>query len=554
MRKIIPVIFVLVLALAAISPARAAASLSVTNNDAPGISMYRSSFDQLVMDLTLKRSDSLADTLKALTIQNTGSAGPTAITKVVVWSDAGPVGFQGMGVDKELGTAVWNEVYNYWYIKDLTQSVPAAGVRIFASVETATSTSINYTVQMQVPALVDGGTIGSFDIGDMGVYFEGVTGPSAAMTNTSVQTIVSYYTDVAAPKTVITDPASGATITTGTYKIIGQARDNGGSTPSTVKISFNNGAWQEATAVGSSYLTWEYDWVIPADGTYVIKTQGEDWVYNKEIVGTGITVTVDTGSANAISAVNSSLISPDSSLAANGIAKATITATIKSAANAPMAGKIVSLVSDRGAKDTIKTISATTDANGRATFEVSSTTAGQATFSPSVDGGTLSTHLSLTFTQVSFSSGDLVKASQATVYYYGSDGKRYVFPNEKTYMTWYSDFSGVKTISDSELASISLIGNVTYKPGVKMVKITTDPKVYAVSAGGTLRWVKTEAIASALYGANWSAMVEDVPDSFFVNYIVGTAIESAAAFNVAEVTAAAKDINTDKESLARPTL
>ena len=50
--------------------------------------------------------------------------------------------------------------------------------------------------------------------------------------------------------------------------------------------------------------------------------------------------------------------------------------------------------------------------------------------------------------------GDLIKASQAAVYYYGADGKRYVFPNEKTYKTWYSDFSSVKTITDVELAAI----------------------------------------------------------------------------------------------------
>ena len=36
------------------------------------------------------------------------------------------------------------------------------------------------------------------------------------------------------------------------------------------------------------------------------------------------------------------------------------------------------------------------------------------------------------------SPGDLVKGTTLnTVYYYGADGKRYAFPNEKTYLTWY---------------------------------------------------------------------------------------------------------------------
>ena len=70
--------------------------------------------------------------------------------------------------------------------------------------------------------------------------------------------------------------------------------------------------------------------------------------------------------------------------------------------------------------------------------------------------------------------------------------KRYVFPNEATYKSWYSDFSGVVTISADELASYPLAANVVVRPGTKLVKITTDPKVYAVEANGVLRWVQTE--------------------------------------------------------------
>ncbi|MSR85530.1 hypothetical protein EXS71_03810, partial [Candidatus Uhrbacteria bacterium] len=37
------------------------------------------------------------------------------------------------------------------------------------------------------------------------------------------------------------------------------------------------------------------------------------------------------------------------------------------------------------------------------------------------------------------SAGDLVKASGPAVYYYAADQKRYVFPNEKSYWSWYKD-------------------------------------------------------------------------------------------------------------------
>lgn len=142
--------------------------------------------------------------------------------------------------------------------------------------------------------------------------------------------------------------------------------------------------------------------------------------------------------------------------------------------------------------------------------------------------------------------GSLIKGSLPAVYYYGTDNKRYVFPNEKTYKTWYSGFSGVTTVTDAELASLAIGGNATYRPGVKMVKITTDPKVYAVGAGGTLRHVATEAIASALYGASWASMVEDVPDAFFVNYTIGAALNAAADWSPAAATAAATNIGVDK--------
>ena len=121
-------------------------------------------------------------------------------------------------------------------------------------------------------------------------------------------------------------------------------------------------------------------------------------------------------------------------------------------------------------------------------------------------------------------SGTLIKGSLPAVYYCGADGKRYVFVNEQAYLSWYADFSTVKVISDADLAQIPLGGNVTYRPGARLVKIQTDPKVYAVARGGVLRWVMTEAVATRLYGANWNKMIDDVPDSFFVNYTVGAPI------------------------------
>ncbi len=128
-------------------------------------------------------------------------------------------------------------------------------------------------------------------------------------------------------------------------------------------------------------------------------------------------------------------------------------------------------------------------------------------------------------TKAAASAGDLIKKDGlSAVYYLGEDGKRYVFPNEATYKSWYSDFSGVVTISADELASYPLGGNVVVRPGTKLVKITTDPKVYAVEANGTLRQIPSEAAAIALYGSDWAKRVIDVADSFFTNYTIGSAL------------------------------
>jgi len=124
---------------------------------------------------------------------------------------------------------------------------------------------------------------------------------------------------------------------------------------------------------------------------------------------------------------------------------------------------------------------------------------------------------------------DTLITSQITqaVYYCGSDGKRYVFPNEKTYFTWYDDFSEVVQITPEELALVPIGGNARYRPGVRLVKIQTDPKVYAVSRGGMLRWVTSPEAAEKLYGTNWPDKIDDISDVFFVNYVIGDPIYSS---------------------------
>ena len=79
---------------------------------------------------------------------------------------------------------------------------------------------------------------------------------------------------------------------------------------------------------------------------------------------------------------------------------------------------------------------------------------------------------------LALATGTLIKGSAATVYYYAADGKRHSFPNQATFDSWYaSSRQKIVPVSDRELSTIPLGKNIVFKPGVKLIKITTDPKV-----------------------------------------------------------------------------
>lgn len=125
--------------------------------------------------------------------------------------------------------------------------------------------------------------------------------------------------------------------------------------------------------------------------------------------------------------------------------------------------------------------------------------------------------------------GDLIMGETlSTVYYYGSDGQRYSFPNEKTFFSWFEDFDDVVEISDEDLADITLAGNIVYRSGSRWVKITSDEKTYAVAADGSIHWIESEEVAEGLAGSDWNTFIDDVPDVFFVDYTVGDSLTDAS--------------------------
>jgi hypothetical protein len=226
-------------------------------------------------------------------------------------------------------------------------------------------------------------------------------------------------------------------------------------------------------------------------------------------------------------------------LKADGIDNTLVTVTVRDLNALPIENLKVTLVSDRGSKDEIRVENGTTDLLGKAYFRVFSLKNGTATLSAVADGVEIDKKITLNFSggmDWDIKVGDLIKIpddgdiktlSDTAVYYYASNGKRYVFPNEKVYYTWYKDFSAVKIIPIDQMALIPIGGNVTYKAGSKLVKFQTDIKTYLPTKGGVLRWVKTEEVAKGLFGQNWNKQVDDITEAFYVNYKFGNPIESA---------------------------
>jgi photosystem II stability/assembly factor-like uncharacterized protein len=145
--------------------------------------------------------------------------------------------------------------------------------------------------------------------------------------------------------------------------------------------------------------------------------------------------------------------------------------------------------------------------------------------------------------------GSLIRGSQPAVYYVTADGTRLAFPNEKTYFTWYSDFSKVKFVSDAQLASYPLAGNVTYRPGSRLLKLTAGTTVYAVSHNGILRPIQNTNSALTTYGKGWINFVDDLSDAFYTNYRMGLPIYSPSDYSPSAEYAAAPTISANRTEL-----
>ncbi len=240
---------------------------------------------------------------------------------------------------------------------------------------------------------------------------------------------------------------------------------------------------------------------------------------------------------------------------ADGIDSAQINVTVKNDFYGALEGATVELVSNRGAQDEIVVLNAVTNSTGRASFLLRSLRNGVSTITATVNGQVFPKTIEMTFEQglaLQLPVGALIKIpddsdtmtlSDTAVYYYASNGKRYVFPNEKVYYTWYPDFNNVRILTIEEMALIPIGGNITYRPASKLVKFQTDPKVYLPTKGGVLRWATTEEIVRTWFGQNWNTYVDDISEAFHVNYTMGDPIEGPYDVSLQVIADTARTVN-----------
>ncbi len=139
---------------------------------------------------------------------------------------------------------------------------------------------------------------------------------------------------------------------------------------------------------------------------------------------------------------------------------------------------------------------------------------------------------------VSVPLGSLIKTNDTTaVYYLGHDSKRYVFPDERVFFSWYTGFDDVLTVTNEEMTSFAMGSTVTVRPGTELVQfiqydiygnmMVDDPNVYAIESGGVRRWIETAEIATALYGTNWESKIVPVKNVLIGDYTLGDSISEA---------------------------
>jgi len=109
-----------------------------------------------------------------------------------------------------------------------------------------------------------------------------------------------------------------------------------------------------------------------------------------------------------------------------------------------------------------------------------------------------------------------------TIYYVDEYSIRYPFWDTNSFFSYADSFDEVVWVTDATLPTMDLGGPMLPAFGSVLVKIQSDPKVYAIDSGNVLRWVPSEDTAIALYGADWADYVIDLEPTTMARFTTGS--------------------------------
>lgn len=104
--------------------------------------------------------------------------------------------------------------------------------------------------------------------------------------------------------------------------------------------------------------------------------------------------------------------------------------------------------------------------------------------------------------------------------YYKAGGKRYIFQNEETFKSWFSNERPPLKKTIEQLANIPLGGSITLKPG-NIIKTINVAGYFYVDFSNTLRVFKSEDQIKKIFGSGWEERVIDVPNYYYTEYKLG---------------------------------
>lgn len=269
--------------------------ITVTSRDIPAQAIVGGHPDVLALDITIAAPR--GDVLDAFVVEQAGTASwQTDLTEAELWRDAGPSGFQGIGIDASLGIGRWVASEHGWVFDRVFASVSAEGTRLFVTVSTTMQPTNSATVQLRIPAHLDAFQPMSYDTGDRGIFLRTARpAPLQAVGSLIAQTLSRRASDDLPPIVRITEPGDGVSFSRDWLLVRGVAQDVGGSTTAKVLLGVNRVGraitWVEAVPEVPGFATWEARlFGLPTPTTLELRVQAEDWIGNRSAASSPITV------------------------------------------------------------------------------------------------------------------------------------------------------------------------------------------------------------------------------------------------------------------------